>query len=178
MKYVVSHDGEEWDVLVRDLEDGTFEVTLDDKTLTADIQRSVGSKIDSLLVGKHSYEILMVANDGIVTVIHHGRGIDLNVESERERNARLIAGDAGGTDGEAISAVMPGIVVAVHVAVGDVLEVNTPVCVLEAMKMENEIKTSSRGIVREVAVKTGDTVNPGDLLVDIGPLEDKEEMPD
>ena len=171
MKYVVSQDGEEWDVVVRDLEDGTYEVVCDGKTFPADIQRATGSKIDSLLVGKHSYELLMVEKESIVTVIHHGRGIDLHVESERERNARLIVGDAGGSDGEAITAVMPGIVVAVTVALGDIVEANSPICVLEAMKMENEIKTTTGGIVREVAVKAGDTVNPGDLLVDLGPLE-------
>lgn len=171
MKYVVSHDGNEWDVEVHEMEDGTFEVEYDGQTFPADFRRGEGSTIDSLLVGKKSYELLMGENDGIVTVIHHGRGVDLGVESERERNARLIAGDAESTDGEAVTAVMPGIVVAVNVKVGDIVAPNDSVCVLEAMKMENEIKTRTSGIVRQVAVKAGETVNPGDLLVDIGPLE-------
>ncbi len=173
MKYVVSHEDREWDVVVKELEDGSFDVVLDGKSFSADIQRAPGSNIDSLLVGKHSYEILMVDNDGIVTVIHHGRGIDLQVESERERNARLIAGDGGGNDGEMVTAIMPGIVVAVNVKVGDIVAVNDPVCVLEAMKMENEIKTTTAGVVQEVAVSAGQTVNPGDLLVNIGPLEEE-----
>ncbi len=173
MKYVVSHEGREWDVVVNELEDGSFDVLLDGKSFPADIQRAPGSNIDSLLVGKQSYEILMVDNDGIVTVIHHGRGIDLQVESERERNARLIAGDGGGNGGEMVTAIMPGIVVAVSVKVGDIVAVNDPVCVLEAMKMENEIKTTTAGVVQEVAVSPGQTVNPGDLLVNIGPLEEE-----
>ncbi len=171
MKYVVSHDGQEWDVEVRELEDGTWEVVVDGEVHQADLQQSDGSRINSLLLGHHSYEVLMVAEDGTTTVIHHGRGIDLQVESERERNARLIAGEAGHSDGEAVEAVMPGIVVAVHVKEGDIVQAHDAVCVLEAMKMENEIKTTTSGVVRQVAVSAGDTVNPGDLLVDIGPLE-------
>ncbi|MFT7616713.1 MAG: biotin carboxyl carrier protein [Planctomycetota bacterium] len=174
MKYVVSHEDNEWDVEVHEMEDGSFEVEYDGKTFPADFQRANGSSIDSLLVNKHSYELLMEDHEGVVTVIHHGRGIDLNVESERERNARLIAGDVASTDGEAVTAVMPGIVVAVNVKVGDIVAPNDSVCVLEAMKMENEIKTTTSGIVRQVAVAAGETVNPGDLLIDIGPLEETE----
>jgi biotin carboxyl carrier protein len=52
----------------------------------------------------------------------------------------------------------------VLVAVGDDVEAEQPVCVLEAMKMENHINAQKSGKVTEVRVKAGDTVGAGDIL--------------
>ena len=65
------------------------------------------------------------------------------------------------------AAAMPGKIVDVHVAVGDRVEVNQPVMVLEAMKMENEVVAEVAGTVASVAVAKGDMVNPGDELFSI-----------
>ncbi|WP_219722310.1 biotin/lipoyl-containing protein [Enorma phocaeensis] len=62
---------------------------------------------------------------------------------------------------------MPGKIVDIHVAVGDRVEVNQPVMVLEAMKMENEVVAEVAGTVASVAVAKGDMVNPGDELFSI-----------
>jgi biotin carboxyl carrier protein len=51
------------------------------------------------------------------------------------------------------------------VSVGDVVEAEQPVCVLEAMKMENNIVAQKAGKVTEVRVNAGDTVGAGDVLV-------------
>ena len=64
-------------------------------------------------------------------------------------------------------AAMPGKIVDIHVAVGDRVEVNQPVMVLEAMKMENEVVAEVAGTVASVAVAKGDMVNPGDELFSI-----------
>ena len=65
------------------------------------------------------------------------------------------------------AAAMPGKIVDIHVAVGDRVEVNQPVMVLEAMKMENEVVAEVAGTVASVAVAKGDMVNPGDELFSI-----------
>ena len=67
---------------------------------------------------------------------------------------------------------MPGKVVKVFVKPGDHVEAGQPLIVLSAMKMESEFKAGSRGIVREVPVKEGDTVDNDQLLVVI---DDEEE---
>lgn len=64
-----------------------------------------------------------------------------------------------------VAASMQGTIVKVLVAVGDEVEAEQPVCVLEAMKMENNINTQKAGKVSEVRVKTGDTVGAGDVLM-------------
>jgi acetyl-CoA/propionyl-CoA carboxylase, biotin carboxylase, biotin carboxyl carrier protein len=59
---------------------------------------------------------------------------------------------------------MQGTIVKVLVKVGDTVEVSQPICVLEAMKMENHINAESAGVVEEVRVKPGDTVGAGDVV--------------
>jgi biotin carboxyl carrier protein len=63
-----------------------------------------------------------------------------------------------------IVAPMPGKVVRVHVEAGATVEKGTGVVVVEAMKMQNELKSPRAGMVVAVNVKAGDTVNAGDVL--------------
>ncbi|WP_419491117.1 biotin/lipoyl-containing protein, partial [Anaerotruncus massiliensis (ex Liu et al. 2021)] len=67
-----------------------------------------------------------------------------------------------------INAPMPGNILDVKVNVGDHVEANQLVLMLEAMKMENEIFTPVAGTVVGVHVKKGDSVNSDDLLISIG----------
>ena len=65
----------------------------------------------------------------------------------------------------AITAPMPGRIVLLRVKVGDSVQIGEPLCVLEAMKMENEITASRAGIVKEILVLEGANVNNGDGLI-------------
>ena len=172
MKYVVNHAGVDVEVDVHENEDGSFKIEYDGQPIEADFEHSGSSKIYSLILDGKSYELLIFGDDKDITVVSHERRIELLVESERERNARLIVGDADEGDGESVTAVMPGIVVAVAVEVGQVVAPGDGLVVLEAMKMENEIRATTNGRVAEVAVVAGQTVNPGDLLVEIVALEE------
>lgn len=67
--------------------------------------------------------------------------------------------------GEPVKAPMPGNILDVKVKVGDTIKAGTVVCVLEAMKMENEIPAPKDGKVVQVAVSKGATVGAGDTLV-------------
>jgi acetyl-CoA/propionyl-CoA carboxylase biotin carboxyl carrier protein len=62
---------------------------------------------------------------------------------------------------------MQGTIVKVLVAEGETVEVGQAVCILEAMKMENHIAASRDGVVRDVAVATGDVVQSGAVLVSL-----------
>jgi acetyl-CoA/propionyl-CoA carboxylase, biotin carboxylase, biotin carboxyl carrier protein len=81
----------------------------------------------------------------------------------RERRRPATATVAGG--GGRVVAPMQGTIVEVLVAVGDGIEVGQPVCVLEAMKMENQVDSEQAGSVTEVRVAAGDNVSAGDVLV-------------
>jgi acetyl-CoA/propionyl-CoA carboxylase biotin carboxyl carrier protein len=71
----------------------------------------------------------------------------------------------GGAAGSGnVTVPMQGTIVKVLVDVGDTVELSQPICVLEAMKMENHINAESAGVVEEVRVKPGDTVGAGDIV--------------
>ena len=63
---------------------------------------------------------------------------------------------------------MQGTILKVLVAVGDPVEVGQAVCVLEAMKMENQITAEKAGTIAEIKVNVGDTVGAGDVVAVIG----------
>ena len=62
---------------------------------------------------------------------------------------------------------MPGLVVRVNVAVGDQVAAGQGLVVIEAMKMENELRASAAGVVRAVHVEAGAAVNKGVVLVEL-----------
>jgi acetyl-CoA/propionyl-CoA carboxylase biotin carboxyl carrier protein len=82
----------------------------------------------------------------------------------RPRRAATSAGHGGPASGE-VAVPMQGTIIKVLVAVGDEVEAGQPVCVLEAMKMENNINASKSGKVTEVRVQPGATVGSGDIVV-------------
>jgi biotin carboxyl carrier protein len=93
------------------------------------------------------------------------------LEVEPERTARLRErARRGGTDAALsgpleVRAIIPGRVVAVAVADGDTVEAGQQLLVIEAMKMQNELRSPRAGTVERVAVGIGQTVELGALLV-------------
>lgn len=93
---------------------------------------------------------------------------EVAIEDERERAAHLAA--AAAPKGPiTMRAVMPGILRAVLVKVGDTVKAGQPLVILEAMKMENELRAEHAGIVREVKVAAGSPVDGGAPLLVIEP---------
>jgi biotin carboxyl carrier protein len=60
---------------------------------------------------------------------------------------------------------MQGTIVKIHHKAGSAVKAGEPVCVLEAMKMENEIKATASGEIIDLRVQVGDTVTPGTVLM-------------
>jgi biotin carboxyl carrier protein len=108
----------------------------------------------------------------LLELVVDGWRFDLTVESARraalrERAAREAAvAHAGGTI--QVRAIIPGRIVAVAVAMGDRVEAGAHLLVVEAMKMQNELRAPHAGTVERVAVTAGMTVERGDLLVVLG----------
>ena len=108
----------------------------------------------------------------LVEVVVDGWRFELEVEPAgraalRERassDRRAIAHGAGAE----VRAIIPGRVVAVSVAPGDPVSAGQQLLVVEAMKMQNEVRTPLAGVVERLVVAEGQTIELGDLLVVIG----------
>lgn len=74
---------------------------------------------------------------------------------------------AATSEGDLIAAPMPGSILKVLVNVGDEVQENQPLLILEAMKMENEVVSNHAGKVTSISVNVGETVNAGDALITI-----------
>lgn len=74
---------------------------------------------------------------------------------------------AGSGEGNQLPAPMPGNIVDIKVAVGDKVQKNQPLLVLEAMKLENEIVSPQDGEVTGIQVAKGENVSAGDILLTI-----------
>ena len=81
---------------------------------------------------------------------------------ERARRGRAETAGSGPTS---VRAIIPGVVVAVSVAVGDQVTTGQQLLVVEAMKMQNELRATRAGTVDKLAVVAGQTIEVGDLLV-------------
>jgi biotin carboxyl carrier protein len=102
-------------------------------------------------------------------VIVDGWRIEVTVEPEaraalRERAQRGRA-EAGASGPTKVHAIIPGVVVAVSVAPGDAVTAGQQLLVVEAMKMQNELRAPRDGTIEQVAVGAGSTIEVGDLLL-------------
>jgi len=82
----------------------------------------------------------------------------------RRRPPKLSHSGATGPSDGVVTAPMQGTIVKVHVAAGSSVREGDPICVLEAMKMENEVKAPNSGEVVDLRVQAGDTVTPGQVI--------------
>lgn len=81
--------------------------------------------------------------------------------------AALQQGDAVAASGT-ITSPMPGRLIKLLVAAGDAVKAGQPLCVVEAMKMQNELAAPADGVVKVVRVRAGEQVAAGAVLMQIG----------
>ena len=115
----------------------------------------------SILLDGQSFEVRLP--DGARSAEAEGRSF--GVEVRDPRNASRAAKSAMGSGRHNVVAPMPGKVIRVLVNKGDAVETGQGLAVVEAMKMQNEMKAPRPAHVLEVCVREGDTVTPGDTLV-------------
>jgi biotin carboxyl carrier protein len=120
----------------------------------------------SVLLDGRSYDARVERTIGHLIVSVHGHRFEIEVRDPRRWSPN--AASRRGGDIETVRAPMPGKVVRVLVAPGDTVEAGQGLMVVEAMKMQNEMKASRSGRVLAVAAKEGATVTAGEVLATIG----------
>jgi biotin carboxyl carrier protein len=148
--------------------DGRFRVTIDGEVALVEARRT-GTYGVSLLFpedGQQSMNVAVVPGSAQGERLAYLGGRIAPVAVNARRTGRGGADAGGAAQGEQrILAPMPGRVVRILVAAGDTVDARQPVVVVEAMKMENELRSPKRGVVREVAVAAGTSVEAGRVLV-------------
>ena len=143
-------------------------VTIDGAAYEVDWTR-VREGVISLLLDGTSHTVQVARSDGGVTVDVDGQHFLIGTGSRDDDSA--VAAGAGGGDGGVIKAPMPGNVVKVMVEEGDEVTAGTSIVVVEAMKMENEVRSGVDGTVKKVNVAAGDSVGTSEVMVEIEPAE-------
>lgn len=120
----------------------------------------------SVLMDGRSYDARVEETPGGLAVVIDGFHFEVDVRDPR-RFSRKSSGRAG--EGvQTIAAPMPGKVVRVLVAAGQTVEAGQGLLVVEAMKMQNEMKAGRGGTVLSLSAKEGATVTAGEVLATIG----------
>ena len=108
------------------------------------------------------------ATRGRYTLWLDGFRYEVEALDERARAIRELAGAASGPTGPApLIAPMPGMIVRVAVQVGDAVQAGQGLVVMEAMKMENELRATAAGTVKAVLAQPGTAVEKGALLLEL-----------
>lgn len=171
-RYIAYVDGgEAVEIIVHP--DGTLDV--DGQPISVDIQHISDETIYSMLLEDESHEIFaQYQQDGEWIILTDGERHEVRVEDERAQRLREFGGGPGGPAGEVtLSAPMPGLVVDVAVQEGDSVKERQPIVILEAMKMENELRAPADGVVKTIRVAAGATVDQNEILVVLSPAENE-----
>ncbi|HTW44728.1 MAG TPA: biotin/lipoyl-containing protein [Acidobacteriaceae bacterium] len=141
---------------------GANAVKIDGVDMEADAQQQRPGVLSVIMDGR-AWRVVLEEHEDEPALHLAGKRIAYRLDDPRSLKARRA--HAGGADGpKAIKASMPGRVVRVVAQPGDLVEAHQGVVVIEAMKMQNELKSPKSGRVAELRVSAGDTVVSGDVL--------------
>lgn len=166
MHYVALINGEEQNVEVAELAGGKFRLMIENRELTVDA-REVSESTLSLVNGDQAYNVEFEHDPSGKgdNVLVRGHLVNVEVMDLRTMRLRKAAESAGGPAGPAqICAPMPGMVVDILVEEGQEVTEGQGLVVVEAMKMENELKAPKDGVVKDLKAIKGEAVDSGVAL--------------
>lgn len=162
-----------------------YEVSVDEKTYRVEIVRQ-GENWSCKLDGRAIPINVAATQPGMLSILINGKSYDVkhettsagtnmvlvnerfatSVRDPRSLQSRRTA-DSGTQGPRKIKAPMPGKVVRIMAAVGDEVEAGQPVIVIEAMKMQNELKSPKKGVLKKLSVAEGAAVDSGQALAEV-----------
>ena len=165
MQYEVEIGGRRLKVVVTRSGDG-FAVAVDGRTRRVDAARIDAHTLSLLVDSVWSNEVSIATKpaSGLLDVHVGATPVAVTLNGRRRWSRKnAVGGSASGP--QRLAAPMPGKVVRVLVKAGDAVTARQPVVVVEAMKMENELRASRDGTVAEIHVREGMSVDAGALLL-------------
>jgi pyruvate carboxylase subunit B len=162
MKYIVDVAGERIEVEL----DGE-EAVVDGERIAVHLADIEGTPVRLVTIGTAQHRVIARRGDarGRYVLALDGWRFDIEALDERTRAIRAMAGAAEADTTKVITAPMPGLVVRIAVEVGQAIVGGQGVIVVEAMKMENELKAPADGVVTRIEVVPGQAVEKGAILI-------------
>jgi len=163
VQYTVTIRGRSFDVEIRGAE-----VLLDGVARHAELHCVAGTPLRQLILHDRAVTFAIARRHDGWTLLSGGEIWDSVVLDERTRQLRDLTRRSGQQAGRVlVKAPMPGLVLRLEVAVGDTVRAGQGVVVLEAMKMENELKAPVAGRVSAIHAQAGQPVDKGVTLVEV-----------
>jgi pyruvate carboxylase subunit B len=165
MKYFVRIGEEEHEVVLD--ADG---VHLDGDDVAARVAAIEGTPVRMVTIGDEVHRVVVrpVGSRGCYTLWLDGHRFDVEALDERTRAINERSGVSAKASGPApVVAPMPGLIVRINAAVGDAVAAGQGLVVMEAMKMENELRAQAAGKVKNILVAPGTAVEKGALLIEL-----------
>ena len=148
-------------------------VVVDGEHVDAELASVPGTAQRHLLLGGRSYPLSGERGEarGSWAVRHAGRSHAVEVVDERTQAIRELAGATSGPTGpRPVKAPMPGLVLRIEVEAGQEVRAGQGIVIVEAMKMENELKAEGAGVVSRIHAVPGQAVEKGTVLVEFEPV--------
>ena len=165
MKYVVDVAGARHSVAL-----SPARADIDGESLSAHIDDAEGTPVRLVRIGDEVHRIVVRPGDrrGKYSIWVGGFRYEVDALDERTRAIQDLAAASSGPRGPApLVAPMPGLIVRVNVSPGDRVAAGAGLVVMEAMKMENELRAPAAGTVKAVHATPGSAVEKGTVLVEL-----------
>jgi biotin carboxyl carrier protein len=164
MAFIAKLGEQNYTVEIEETGKAVYRVSVDGNEFLVDGKKT-GRTNYSLIVDNRSFEIEVDNTEDEYRVLVDGRNYRIDLVDERRMR---IGGTQSGLDlkgRQNVSVPMPGKIVAVLVGEGDAVDRGQGLVIVEAMKMENEVRSPIAGEVKEIKIKPGDTVEGGAVLL-------------
>ncbi len=166
MKYYVSVNGEDHEVTLDE-----HGVQVDGERVSAAVESIDGTPVRMVTIGDEVHRVVVRPRGGTrgaYTLWLDGYRFEVEALDERGRAIRELSGKSAGPSGPApLVAPMPGLIVRVNAQPGDEVQAGQGLVVMEAMKMENELRAPAAGRVRAILAAPGTAVEKGAVLIEL-----------
>lgn len=164
MAFIAKLGEQSYSVEIEEIGKSLYRVAIDGNDFLVDGKKT-GRTNYSLIVDNRSFEIEVDNAEDEYRVLVDGRNYHVHLVDERRVRVGGGQSDIDLQGRQKVSVPMPGKVIAVLVSEGDNVERGQGLVIVEAMKMENEVRSPIAGEVKEIKVKPGDAVEGGAVLV-------------
>jgi biotin carboxyl carrier protein len=163
MNYLITIGGKKFEVVVNgDLSP----VTINGREVKVDYRHLRGGRLYSVLADNVNYEFALERANGGFEAWHGSGVIRVDVSDEKtERLKSLTSGISGGDRASTLKAPMPGLILKIEVEVGQRVRKGDGLLIVEAMKMENELKAHTSGTIKDIKVKPGEPVEKNQVMI-------------